>query len=106
MFGPAMTMTADAPVSAVLAEVTHGPLGQRRHRGRDRLRDRAVHLPREATTCTRCSGGSGSSCSCSAATRGGIVLSTDHPNGGSFLSYPRLIRLLMDREFRNEQIGG
>ena len=34
-----------------------------------------------------------------------IVLSTDHPNGGSFLSYPRLIRLLMDREFRNEQIG-
>jgi formylmethanofuran dehydrogenase subunit A len=34
-----------------------------------------------------------------------LVLSTDHPNGGSFLSYPRLIRLLMDREFRNEQIG-
>ena len=33
------------------------------------------------------------------------MLSTDHPNGGSFLSYPRLIRLLMDREFRNEQIG-
>ena len=33
-----------------------------------------------------------------------IVLSTDHPNGGSFLSYPRLIRLLMDREFRNEEI--
>ncbi len=34
-----------------------------------------------------------------------IMLSTDHPNGGSFLSYPRLIRLLMDREFRKEQIG-
>ena len=34
-----------------------------------------------------------------------VVLSTDHPNGGSFLSYPRLIRLLMDREFRDEQIG-
>jgi formylmethanofuran dehydrogenase subunit A len=33
-----------------------------------------------------------------------LVLSTDHPNGGSFLSYPRLIRLLMDRQFRNEQI--
>jgi formylmethanofuran dehydrogenase subunit A len=33
-----------------------------------------------------------------------MVLSTDHPNGGSFLSYPRLIRLLMDREFRNEQL--
>ncbi len=33
-----------------------------------------------------------------------VVLSTDHPNGGSFLSYPRLIRLLMDRTFRDEQI--
>jgi formylmethanofuran dehydrogenase subunit A len=33
-----------------------------------------------------------------------LVLSTDHPNGGSFMMYPRLIRLLMDREFRNEQI--
>jgi formylmethanofuran dehydrogenase subunit A len=32
------------------------------------------------------------------------VLSTDHPNGGSFLSYPKLIRLLMDRDFRNEQL--
>ncbi|MCI0401171.1 MAG: formylmethanofuran dehydrogenase subunit A, partial [Gammaproteobacteria bacterium] len=34
-----------------------------------------------------------------------VVLSTDHPNGGSFMSYPRLIRLLMDRDFRNQQIG-
>ncbi len=33
-----------------------------------------------------------------------MVLSTDHPNGGSFMSYPRLIRLLMDRQYRNEQI--
>jgi formylmethanofuran dehydrogenase subunit A len=33
-----------------------------------------------------------------------VVLSTDHPNGGSFRSYPRLIRLLTDRAFRDEQI--
>jgi formylmethanofuran dehydrogenase subunit A len=33
-----------------------------------------------------------------------LVLSTDHPNGGSFMSYPRLIRLLMDRQFRLEQV--
>ncbi len=32
-----------------------------------------------------------------------MVFSTDHPNGGSFMSYPRLIRLLMDREYRKEQ---
>lgn len=33
-----------------------------------------------------------------------VVLSTDHPNGGSFLAYPRLIRLLMDRAYRDEQL--
>ena len=26
-----------------------------------------------------------------------VVMSTDHPNGGSFLAYPQIIRLLMDR---------
>lgn len=35
-----------------------------------------------------------------------IALSTDHPNGGSFISYPQIIRLLMDREFRKEAIRG
>ena len=34
-----------------------------------------------------------------------VMLSTDHPNGGSFLSYPKLIRLLMDRSFRDDQLG-
>jgi len=34
-----------------------------------------------------------------------IILSTDHPNGGSFQSYPKLIRLLMDREFRRLEIA-
>ena len=29
-----------------------------------------------------------------------IALSTDHPNGGSFLSYPRIMALLMDRGLR------
>ena len=33
-----------------------------------------------------------------------MVLSTDHPNGGTFTSYPRLIRTLMDREFRKQQM--
>jgi formylmethanofuran dehydrogenase subunit A len=34
-----------------------------------------------------------------------VVLTTDHPNGGPFTSYPHLIRLLMDRSFREEQIA-
>lgn len=35
---------------------------------------------------------------------GKVFLSTDHPNGGPFTAYPTLIRLLMDKAFRNEQI--
>ena len=33
-----------------------------------------------------------------------VVLSTDHPNGGSFMAYPELIRLLMDRTYRDDQL--
>lgn len=33
-----------------------------------------------------------------------IALTTDHPNGASFMSYPQIIRLLMDREYRKEMI--
>jgi formylmethanofuran dehydrogenase subunit A len=31
-----------------------------------------------------------------------IALSTDHPNGASFVAYPQIIRLLMDREYRRD----
>jgi formylmethanofuran dehydrogenase subunit A len=34
-----------------------------------------------------------------------IVLTTDHPNGAPFTSYPHLIRLLMDRGFRDAQFA-
>ncbi|MBT3889277.1 MAG: formylmethanofuran dehydrogenase subunit A [Planctomycetaceae bacterium] len=31
-----------------------------------------------------------------------VVMSTDHPNGGSFMAYPQIIRLLMDATYRND----
>jgi formylmethanofuran dehydrogenase subunit A len=31
-----------------------------------------------------------------------VVMTTDHPNGGSFLAYPQIIRLLMDRTYRQD----
>ncbi|MEP6505199.1 MAG: formylmethanofuran dehydrogenase subunit A, partial [Betaproteobacteria bacterium] len=34
-----------------------------------------------------------------------VVLTTDHPNGAPFTSYPHLIRLLMDKPFRDEQLA-
>ena len=34
-----------------------------------------------------------------------VVMSTDHPNGGSFMAYPQIIRLLMDRQYRQEKLA-
>ena len=34
-----------------------------------------------------------------------IFLTTDHPNGAPFTSYPHLIKLLMDKTFRNAQLS-
>jgi len=33
-----------------------------------------------------------------------VFLTTDHPNGAPFTTYPHLIRLLMDKTFRNEML--
>ena len=35
-----------------------------------------------------------------------VFLSTDHPNAGPFTSYPQVIRLLMDRDYRREMFEG
>ena len=34
-----------------------------------------------------------------------VFLTTDHPNAGPFTSYPFIIRMLMDKDFRHEQIS-
>ncbi|PCJ32225.1 MAG: formylmethanofuran dehydrogenase subunit A [Gammaproteobacteria bacterium] len=34
-----------------------------------------------------------------------VFLTTDHPNGAPFTSYPHLIRLLMDKTFRNDVLS-
>jgi formylmethanofuran dehydrogenase subunit A len=34
-----------------------------------------------------------------------VMLTTDHPNAGPFCAYPQIIRLLMDRDYRAEQIS-
>jgi formylmethanofuran dehydrogenase subunit A len=103
MFGPATTMTADAPVSALLRDITGGKwvnadleaetgcgIVPFAYRERNYVHALQWAIGLELFLLSR--------------DPWRVVLSTDHPNGGSFLSYPRLIRLLMDREFRNEQI--
>ena len=104
MFGPATTMTADAPVSAVLRDITHG-----RWVNADTEAETGCGIVpftyREKNYVHALQWGIGLELFLLSRDPWRVVLSTDHPNGGSFLSYPRLIRLLMDREFRNEQIG-
>src|SRR5262245_23243724 len=103
MFGPATTLTADAPVSALLRDITGGKwvnadleaetgcgIVPFAYRERNYVHALQWAIGLELFLLSR--------------DPWRVVLSTDHPNGGSFLSYPRLIRLLMDREFRNEQI--
>jgi formylmethanofuran dehydrogenase subunit A len=104
MFGPATTMTADAPVSAVLREITGG-----KWVNADLEAETGCGIVpfayRERNYVHALQWGIGLELFLLSRDPWRVVLSTDHPNGGSFLSYPRLIRLLMDREFRNDQIA-
>jgi formylmethanofuran dehydrogenase subunit A len=103
MFGPATTMTADAPVSALLRDVTGGKWVN----ADTEVETGCGIVPftyREKNYVHALQWGIGLELFLLSRDPWRLVLSTDHPNGGSFLSYPRLIRLLMDRDFRNEQL--
>ena len=64
-------------------------VGQRRYGMRERLRHHARSPTRSTSIPTPCSGRSGWSCCCCRRIPWRIVFSTDHPNGGSFMSYPQ-----------------
>jgi formylmethanofuran dehydrogenase subunit A len=103
MFGDAVTMTADAPVSAMLRDVTGNPWVN--HDTEVETGCGIVPFAyRERNYVHALQWGIGLELFLLSRDPWRLVLSTDHPNGGSFLSYPKLIRLLMDREFRNEQV--
>jgi formylmethanofuran dehydrogenase subunit A len=103
MFGPATTMTADAPVSAVLRDITNGKWVN----ADTEVETGCGIVPftyKEKNYVHALQWGIGLELFLLSRDPWRTVLSTDHPNGGSFLSYPRLIRLLMDRDFRNDQL--
>jgi formylmethanofuran dehydrogenase subunit A len=103
MFGPATTMTADAPVSAMLRDLTGGKWVN----ADTEVETGCGIVPftyREKNYVHALQWGIGLELFLLSRDPWRLVLSTDHPNGGSFLSYPKLIRLLMDREYRNEQV--
>jgi formylmethanofuran dehydrogenase subunit A len=103
MFGPATTMTADAPVSERLRDITGGKWVN----ADTEVETGCGIVPfqyREKNFVHALQWGIGLELFLLSRDPWRLVLSTDHPNGGSFLSYPKLIRLLMDRDYRNDQL--
>jgi len=104
MFGPAVTMTADAAVSAVLRD-----LGADKWINHDTEVETGCgivpYMYRAGNYVHALQWGIGLELFLLGKNPWQVMLSTDHPNGGSFLSYPKLIRLLMDRAFREDQLG-
>lgn len=104
MFGPATTMTADGPVSAILRD-----LGGDKWLNHDTEVETGCGIVpytyRAGSYVHALQWGIGLELFLLGRNPWQIMLSTDHPNGGSFLSYPKLIRLLMDRAYREDQMG-
>ncbi|HEY4825208.1 MAG TPA: formylmethanofuran dehydrogenase subunit A [Solirubrobacteraceae bacterium] len=104
MFGPAVTMTADGPVSAVLRD-----LGGDKWLNHDTEVETGCGIVpytyRAGSYVHALQWGIGLELFLLGRDPWQVMLSTDHPNGGSFLSYPKLIRLLMDRAYREEEMA-
>jgi formylmethanofuran dehydrogenase subunit A len=103
MFGPAMTITADAPVEYLL----HKSSGRRWTNIDIELETGCGIVPlnyKEKAAVSALQWAVGLELFLLSTDPWRVVLSTDHPNGGSFLSYPALIQLLMDRSVRDERL--
>jgi formylmethanofuran dehydrogenase subunit A len=103
MFGPATTITADSPVEYLL----HRSSGRKWVNVDIELETGCGIVPyayRERTAVAALQWAIGLELFLLARDPWRVVLSTDHPNGGSFMSYPELIRLLMDRAYRDERL--
>jgi formylmethanofuran dehydrogenase subunit A len=103
MFGPAMTITADAPIEYLL----HKSSGRRWTNIDIELETGCGIVPlayKDTAAVSALQWAVGLELFLLSADPWRVVLSTDHPNGGSFLSYPALIQLLMDRSVRDEKL--
>jgi formylmethanofuran dehydrogenase subunit A len=103
MFGPAMTITADAPVEYLL----HKSSGRRWTNIDIELETGCGIVPllyKEKAAVSALQWAIGLELFLLSEDPWRVVLSTDHPNGGSFLSYPALIQLLMDRSVRDDRL--
>ena len=103
MFGETTSMTGDGRSATTCSTIYRRQVVQRRHRNGVRLRHRADQVPEQALV-HALQWAIGLEWYLLVEDPWRVVMSTDHPNGGSFLGYPQIIRLLMDRTYRQEQI--
>ncbi|MGC1274727.1 MAG: formylmethanofuran dehydrogenase subunit A [Planctomycetaceae bacterium] len=104
MFGPAMTLTADSPVEHLL----HAATGKKWVNIDIELETGCGMVPytyAEKAAAAALQWVVGLELFLLSEDPWRMVLSTDHPNGGSFLAYPQLIELLMCRDVRDEQLA-
>jgi len=103
MFGPAVTITADAPVEYLLYKSS----GRRWTNIDIELETGCGIVPltyKDKAAVSALQWAVGLELFLLSQDPWRVVLSTDHPNGGSFLAYPALIQLLMDRSVRDDQL--
>jgi formylmethanofuran dehydrogenase subunit A len=107
MFGAATTVTADSPVEHLLATSTGAGGGRKWVNVDIELESGCGIVPytyKETAAVAALQWAVGLELFLLAKDPWRVVLSTDHPNGGTFLSYPELIRLLMDRSYRDDRL--
>lgn len=104
MFGPAVTLTEDSPLEYLLWQLT----GQRYVNLDIELESGCGMLPfefKDKVTLHAWQWAIGLELFLLAKKPWQVALSTDHPNGASFLAYPQIIALLMDAAYRHEQLA-
>jgi formylmethanofuran dehydrogenase subunit A len=103
MFGPSLTVTEDSPLEYLLWQLT----GRRWVNLDVELESGCGMMPfefKETVTLHALQWAIGIELFLLAQDPWRVVLSTDHPNGASFLAYPRIIATLMDEPFRKEEM--
>jgi formylmethanofuran dehydrogenase subunit A len=100
VFGPTMTMTADSPMEHFLHRLT----GNKWINGDVEMETGSGVVPmryRSSVLINAVQWSIGLELMLLLKNPWQAVLTTDHPNAGPFTAYPQIIRLLMDKDFRN-----
>jgi formylmethanofuran dehydrogenase subunit A len=104
VFGKTVTVTADERLGEKLDSLTHGA-GRKDRVGFGETCYAVPYEYRADSAVNAIQWACGLELALSIDDPSRIFISTDHPNGGPFTAYPRIIRLLMDKGFRDAELS-